>query len=250
MSDEFSGYELALGSVTGIRSWNVDKLGRLVGAASHIWSPGEQSAECSSPMMLQYVGLFGSSASVPGYLRREEEARQKALKDHRLDGCTCGFYAFYDGSTSYHKEGWVDGVISGYGKTVIGTKGFRCEKAKLIALAVPGSARRLGWMPIANGAFGGESIYQAINMGVHHRWWLMAIFIALAAMSLTLLTLGLFLRNPLDRKKVALLRRNYPDVKFYNSKRAMLRHHPLDRGPLPEEPSPESDPQFWTRSAS
>lgn len=55
--------------------------------------------------------------------------------------CTCGFYAYtspralYANSTGGSPE--VFGVIKGYGKATLGTKGFRIEKAEIVALTVP-----------------------------------------------------------------------------------------------------------------
>jgi hypothetical protein len=53
--------------------------------------------------------------------------------------CQHGFYAYYDGSRDYHEKGDITGIIEGYGETVIGTKGFRCMKARIIALKPSGS---------------------------------------------------------------------------------------------------------------
>ena len=55
--------------------------------------------------------------------------------------CTCGFYAYtspkalYANSTGGSPE--VFGIIKGYGKATMGTKGFRIEKAEIVALTIP-----------------------------------------------------------------------------------------------------------------
>lgn len=57
---------------------------------------------------------------------------------HSLDGCSCGFYAYFNSSSNeYFSLSSVTGIIEGYGETNIGTKGFRCAKAKIVALYVP-----------------------------------------------------------------------------------------------------------------
>jgi hypothetical protein len=64
-------------------------------------------------------------------LPREEEI-------HSLDGCTCGFYAFFNTtSNEYFSEDVVTGIIEGYGEVVIGPRGFRAKKAKIVALYIP-----------------------------------------------------------------------------------------------------------------
>jgi hypothetical protein len=52
----------------------------------------------------------------------------------------CGFYAFYDGSQDYYGigvgKGTVMGVVEGFGETLIGSRGFRVSKARVVALVV------------------------------------------------------------------------------------------------------------------
>ena len=56
-------------------------------------------------------------------------------------GCSHGFYAYYgeDYFDSYFTddECIVNGVVNGYGRCVIGDKGYRSEYANLVALARP-----------------------------------------------------------------------------------------------------------------
>lgn len=245
MSD-FDGYELAVGSVKGIRSWNVDALGRLVGAAGHVWTPAEQVAACKSPGT-----LYMSSMSQWINMKLPDDSYEMPKPPpHDLGRCSCGFYAYYDGSTSFHKPGWVDGVIGGWGKTVVGTKGFRCEKAQLLALAIPGSGKWRRWMPTLNGAFFGWFALKSVMAAMDGHWWSFAIYVLGALINLAGLILNL--RHPagMNRAREKLLRRNYPEVAFYGSKRAMLKAWPLDRGYEPVKPHPDTDPEFWTRSAS
>lgn len=55
--------------------------------------------------------------------------------DHHYDpSCGCGFWAYDE--AGFVPQGKVIGVIEGYGKTTIGTKGFRCEKARIVALSM------------------------------------------------------------------------------------------------------------------
>lgn len=55
---------------------------------------------------------------------------------HNLMNCSCGFYAYYAGEkNSFDKDASVIGVVEGFGETVVGTKGFRSSKARILALA-------------------------------------------------------------------------------------------------------------------
>lgn len=57
---------------------------------------------------------------------------------HSFDpSCQCGFWA-YDES-GFARHGKVIGVIEGYGKTTVGSKGFRCEKARIASLCCEGA---------------------------------------------------------------------------------------------------------------
>lgn len=63
--------------------------------------------------------------------------------------CVCGFYAYTDLESiiknSYNQPNSVFGLIRGHGKVTIGTKGFRAEKADIIALAGPVRFKSNGW---------------------------------------------------------------------------------------------------------
>lgn len=59
-------------------------------------------------------------------------------------GCGCGFYGYQYGSNDYYSptstgtggHGPIGGVIRGYGKVVLGTRGFRAEKVEILALYI------------------------------------------------------------------------------------------------------------------
>lgn len=55
-------------------------------------------------------------------------------KPHSIAECTCGFYGYTYGSNQYHRDDGVTGIIEGFGEVLVGTKGFRCTKAKVLAL--------------------------------------------------------------------------------------------------------------------
>ncbi len=111
-SSEFSGKPLVAGSIFGTKSFDIAKLGRLHGAANgtYIYRPGENIAGCND----------------------SQEAA-----NHPLEDCSHGFYAYSDGSNDYDYRADVTGVIEGFGTTQVGTRGFRSEKCRIVALYDP-----------------------------------------------------------------------------------------------------------------
>lgn len=109
----FSGKEFAVGTAKGARSFRVDSLGRLTGIHfRQVWVPGENVAECKA----------------------DHPHAAGAFPD-----CKCGFYGYYDGSNDYYVEGYVSAVVEGYGEAVMGDKGFRVTKARILALSIDDS---------------------------------------------------------------------------------------------------------------
>jgi len=128
----FSGRDLplAVGSVTGVRLWHVDVPaaeavlngapervdGLLTGVFGGVWGRGENEAVCG-----------GGQESPPCDLVPGPE-------------CGCGFWAYwalrYAWRCHYYWRGEVVGIIQGYGRTRIGTRGCRCGKARIVGLHV------------------------------------------------------------------------------------------------------------------
>lgn len=99
-------FELSLGHVTGVRGFMIDGLGRLTGVTVRsVFRDGANVATC-------------------------EGSPVDDIADH-----TCGYYAYFDQDETKHFYGaQVGAIVRGYGRTVVGTKGFRAEKADLQAL--------------------------------------------------------------------------------------------------------------------
>jgi hypothetical protein len=102
-------FELTLDTVTGVRAFKQDKLGRLTGVTyNRVFRPGVNRSMCDD---------------------------QKHRSGEHIADCSCGYYAYYSESAkpSFY-GGTVGGIIRGSGKIVVGDKGFRAEKAELLAL--------------------------------------------------------------------------------------------------------------------
>ena len=204
---EFSAPEFSIEPVKGARAFGVDKLGRLCGVTyAQVWTPGENVAECRArddslagylrSIQIQYGQVFASGGYMAPTLSRSlaspqyfPEPKPTPKGPHSIVDCGCGFYGYYDGSNDYYKPERVSGIVEGYGEVVIGTRGFRATKARLVALTIPETVP----FPLASR-----------------------------------------------------VRRNYRDIPVYDSFADMVAAHPTDDK---EGPSPETDPDFWTRVA-
>lgn len=157
-SPDFAGaeseYDFAIGSVKGLRGWRMDDQGRLTGVTHRVvWTPGENVAQCRDlggkyepcpeqakadaareagdaslwPVYTYYQCEDPACVPGKGHFVAVTEAR------HAFDAdCECGFWAYDEENHQEHGE--VTGIIEAYGKVTIGTRGFRAEKARIVAL--------------------------------------------------------------------------------------------------------------------
>ncbi|TFV90434.1 hypothetical protein [Blastococcus sp. CT_GayMR16] len=145
---DFDGldFDLAVGEVYGLRIWNMDEYGRL--RARHVsfarpWRPGINTATCfaghykagrGSGVFIGPNGGFSVVAPPPPSEEEVPPPEHPAPAEH----CKCGFYAYTIPSHDVEDSAGVVGLVRGTGRTLIGSKGFRCEKAEIAALLDPG----------------------------------------------------------------------------------------------------------------
>jgi hypothetical protein len=119
--------DLVLGSVTGVRWWHlrmpdfdsvrVSELSLTGVHASQPWGRGENTARCAR-------------MRVPFSQDRTPHEAPEA-------SCGCGFWAYWTPPEKPNPHNFgvpVLGVIEGYGRTLIGDRGFRCARARITAL--------------------------------------------------------------------------------------------------------------------
>lgn len=324
MASDFSGLALGIGTVTGVRSFNVDSYGRLTGIHhKQVWVPGDNEAKCTydTKAMVEIlpgqggsvmVGPAGGFANPNAPTRAELATMVKVPGDvwtsggfeetlnvpkHDMSTCKCGFYGFYDGSNDYKSDSTVSAVVEGYGETVIGTRGFRSMKAKIVALHIPGYVdkskksavkKTRGKRPVrraleffamreAAAAFGIPGLIMILMgfvstaaiallnpFGGREGWMpsVLGISIGVLVAGVGLVALANKIDSVGDELKTSTVKqpylglpqvqrerimRNYPDIPVYSTFEEMVEAHPADRG---VEPSPESDPEFWSRPAA
>lgn len=161
----FDGEKIT-GTVIGYRWWDLwtraerplDKVatvgptprGCLFGAWSG-WGAGENHATCLNP----YQASLGRVLSGGIIIYSRHRWDNHSAPDPE---CSCGFWGFWEAGpwwrTTQYDDLWEDylqkydaipilGVIEGWGNTLKGNLGFRCEKAKITALLAPIAAKRM-----------------------------------------------------------------------------------------------------------
>lgn len=137
--DEFDSKGFSITPVVGARTFKVDENGWLTGPIyrEQRWVDGENVATClrhRTPWPTPYFTI-----GPDGRLARFEPPVPKEPPPHPLTECRHGFYAYVEGSNDYHNHGEIFGVIQGYGEVMVGVRGFRCMKARILALHVKSS---------------------------------------------------------------------------------------------------------------
>lgn len=275
MSD-FSDRPLVADSITGVRSFKVDSLGRLTGVShTEVWRPGVNEGKCADGNGGFYSRLRMLTLTYPGYAGSYEyEVDPKGVKveKHQVASlaCSCGFYAYTDREANPYHEGGSNliGIIRGSGVATVGSRGFRCESAEIVALVDGNMARgRTAWDRYCSwadrhmGASAAIATFGIVFGGVFglaggftESPWLFALLILFGVGAATVKATfrGQDMRfkggRSLSPDRVALVRRNYPDVQWFPSVDAAVKAFPLSAPPPPPVPSPADD-DFWTRSA-
>jgi hypothetical protein len=153
---EFSDRPFVAGSLFGLRAFHVDRYGRLTSPSfgDHVFTPGENVSVCkrgwtkpAPPGSLTFAvhASFASWHETPQQRAEREENEARAQQPHEAGAifCRCGFYAYTDGRNDYLKENRRDrvgGIVEGYGICTVGTRGFRAERVRLVALIEPRDA--------------------------------------------------------------------------------------------------------------
>lgn len=148
--EDFSDFGFSLGVVRGARTWHavgLDELG-LTGQLTGLyyrqpWHPGENVAQCRRIERDHIGAMFGRPgrmSMIPKGTDRDTVFPPIPKRKH-MPRCKCGFYGFYDSSNDYYVSDarmttLVTGMIEGYGEVLIGTRGFRCSKARIVALMI------------------------------------------------------------------------------------------------------------------
>lgn len=140
-SDRFGKRPLLIDAFYGLRYFNVDATGQLVGPVyRQTWTAGTNTATC-----------MATGRSIRAVLSGEPNWAHELLS---MD-CSCGFYAYFDTSDNVDQRRFckpdnedgkgltVTAVIKAWGRMVVGEYGFRAEKAEVVGLVRPAGDRRV-----------------------------------------------------------------------------------------------------------
>jgi hypothetical protein len=122
---EFSGTELLVGEIVGLRTFRIDDGGLLLPLYSDgAWYDGTNTAICAPPTGHHPRGPH----AVPA------------------DDCECGFYAYGSAAAAAQNRHtrYVKAIVSCWGGVVAGTRGIRAEHARIDAIWISPSAP--GWL--------------------------------------------------------------------------------------------------------
>jgi hypothetical protein len=123
---DFVGLELSLSVVRGARSFRLED-GLLTGLVyRQVWTPGENLAMCR--VKETFISESRRQFDLP------DDTRYQTKPSDTLANCRHGFYAYSSSSSDFPTANSIRAMIEGYGEVMIGTKGFRCMKARIVAL--------------------------------------------------------------------------------------------------------------------
>jgi hypothetical protein len=126
----------AIAPVRGARAFEIADGGWLAGCTyKYKWVPGENVARCVR--QTQYTERIQRQM----HGDNQPYIADRDIPDHTIGNCTSGnghgLYGYYDGSNTYRSTNRIEAVIEGYGRVVLGNRGFRAERAEIIAIAAP-----------------------------------------------------------------------------------------------------------------
>jgi len=245
--DKFTTVDV--GTVNGLRSFDVDKQGRLrsVIQDSYVWKPGENEAEKYYIPDYKWNQWHSEHGSFYG---QKTCSCKKCPPEPKRQSYFHGFYSFHDGSDEYRKQSDISGITENYGEVTFGTRGFRSEKAKVVALHLPFYRRYF-----ASRLVSAMSVCLAIGLILAGALTALPIVDLLIGTGITLLIINagsLVISamvkegNPFPQKgdRYELLRQAYDGkVKFYMFRHWMLLKHRLYKY-VPPKINFE-DPDYW-----
>lgn len=159
---DFRGWDVPLytGPFYGVRDFRVTPDGYLTGVTyREVWKVGENVATCYRTKWVDAeeateedearVASWPPSIAysfphpVPGWVIADPRSSARKRVPDSCQGveaaCECGYWSYHSSEISaWSGVRSVTGVVANYGKITVGSKGFRAEKARILALALPG----------------------------------------------------------------------------------------------------------------
>ena len=249
---EYSGKEgfnsddrpLVMGSIHGLRTFRITNDGFLSPVVftdkGFVYKDGVNEARCPYNERKVLDGLLNMGAGL-------EEPELIPLHRVASKNCSCGFYAYTTPDKEYRFLDSTPGVIEGSGLVTVGSKGFRAEKAKIVALVKPSTNTvfpRNSFLFACAVCFNlGQFAVRSYEYFFRNTGSVLYLLPSLVTMACLLLVFrygsqiiakfskqyAKFLKEhpPVTKDTVKNLQRHYPSVKWYKSEKAMLKDYPL-----------------------
>lgn len=135
------GPKFSVDARRGFRLWYAQADGRLKSVSyAWFWQSGWNRAECLRSARYADPKQCAERLHPETPHRHGDECPKMPGCPHPSLGCQCGFYAYFGREywTSHRTSKVITtGVIEAMGRLVIGSKGFRAEKALIVALCMP-----------------------------------------------------------------------------------------------------------------
>lgn len=174
-------------------------------------------------------GAWGVTATA--YCARQKHKGDKAPQ-HK---CTCGLYGYFNSDNdAFYSPVYVSAVFEAHGNVIVGDRGFRAEKARLLGFSLPDTEqvnqyvkRTIVQMILLILGFA-LAYYIAVNYLLADRLPQLILFGSLALMVIsklfTVVRVVTSWKNARWKDKIALreLKKNYPGVKQFASREELL----------------------------
>lgn len=213
----FEGPSFVAGSIVGQRRFKLTDDGRLSSplVGSEI-EPGVNLAQHAGRIATSF-GFVTVLVSTGSYSHAANQVATAA--------CTCGWYAYTETEhDEYASLGTVRAIVEGTGRVTVGTKGFRAEKLRVLAIVV----ERLPWYRWLSVFALVVTLAGCASDLISGSYWWLALGVPLSALN-AWASREFIQRRRLIRK----VRAAYPDVEVYTTYDRALDAHPLS--PVPAE---------------
>src|SRR6185503_9524088 len=126
---------LVLGTITGYKAWNFPNgLAQYSDVDKLPWGDYSILRSCQGNVRWK---VHKTTAHCLNQYKRGKGKFTHSHSEAPHPKCSCGIYAFYhpyDVLQSFHLSTSIFGAFTGWGNTILGTKGFRIQYAKICAL--------------------------------------------------------------------------------------------------------------------
>lgn len=246
--DQFTGTPLVAGDVLGVRAWDVDSLGRIKSPQyKHIWTPGENAAACQrakntwpTPDEVWVEGLPADAVVVDVVIESNLEHYLMPTLGRYYSGGVTRPSSPYTYTVEYETGGGIRTSVK-TDKIQVNRKSKKNEAHDFATCACGFYAYLNGTNDYADRhVIGVVQGYGETFLGT--RGFRSSKAKIVAAYASTHADVERVRPLPVSRDR---MRELYPDVAWFDDYAAMVAEFP----PSDPEPTPTTDPDFWTRSA-